>query len=422
MGFHGCAADSTVIGIKSICLCLLLPVCGLGQSPLTALSAGDAVERALRQHPILTADRARVQVAEGRRQQLSLRPNPRLYLQNENARVGGGSSPFRFSQETDTFAYASQVFESAGKRDRRVELATEILRGRQLEVDDRRARIALNVLNAYWAAAGAQRIRDVLKNNLAILEQAVEYHRHRVREGAAAEVDLIRINLEKEQVSVQFENARQESRRLRLQLFREMGEPDQAGVALTGDLEAIDPVPAPSIDEALRRRPDLRLAQQSIEQAKASTRLEQANARPDPEVLFGYKRTVGFNTVIAGLQLSLPFRNRNQGSIASSLAEQRAAEFDLQSAVLAARSDILSAQSEVEQKRQLLAGTFPRIRAEAQDIARIARAVQREGAGDLLRLLDAERANLQTELLYVQTLIEYRLALTNLQAVTGMLP
>ena len=149
MGFHGCAADSTVIGIKSICLCLLLPVCGLGQSPLTALSAGDAVERALRQHPILTADRARVQVAEGRRQQLSLRPNPRLYLQNENARVGGGSSPFRFSQETDTFAYASQVFESAGKRDRRVELATEILRGRQLEVDDRRARIALNVLNAY---------------------------------------------------------------------------------------------------------------------------------------------------------------------------------------------------------------------------------------------------------------------------------
>jgi hypothetical protein len=38
---------------------------------------------------------------------------------------------------------------------------------------------------------------------------------------------------------------------------------------------------------------------------------------PDPEFLAGYKRTGGFDTVIVGVQINLPFRNRNQGSIAA---------------------------------------------------------------------------------------------------------
>ena len=87
-----------------------------------------------------------------------------------------------------------------------------------------------------------------------------------------------------------------------------------------------------------------------------------------------------------------------------------------------ARSEILAAQSEYEQKLRLVTEVVPRIRAQAEDTVRIARAVYREGASDLLRLLDAERTGLQAQLLFVRTLIDYRLALVNLQAATGMLP
>lgn len=401
---------------------LLLGASALWGQSGAALSPQEAVEEAVRSHPALAAFRARVDAAEGERQQAGLRPNPRLFLQSENARLPFGAHPLRFSYDTDTFAYASQVFEAPGKRSSRVAFAQEGIERRRLEESARRTEIAYNVLNSYWAAVGAERVRTVLQENLANLEQTVQYHRDRVREGAIAEVDLIRVDLEKEQVAVQFRNADQDVRRLRLQLFRDMGQAEDPGVKLTGNLEDVQPLITPSIDEALNRRPDLRLARQNIEQAQSLYRLEQANAKPDPEVLFGYKRTLGLNTAIVGLQINLPFRNRNQGAIAAAAAGQRAAAHESESATLAARNVIASAQSDFDQKLALLHNEIPRIRAHAADTTRIARAVYREGAGDLLRLLDAERAGLQSDLLYVRTLIDYHFALTHLQAVTGMLP
>jgi outer membrane protein, heavy metal efflux system len=393
----------------------------LGQE-LTNLRPEQAVERALSGHPLLASGHARIQGAQGTREQSGLRPNPRLFLQSENTRFGG-ASPFRFSQETDNFAYVSQALEAPGKRDSRVALSTEVGRRREAEVEVLRARIAQNVAGAYWSVVGAERIRDILRQSLATFDQTVQYHRDRVREGALAEVDLIRVEVEREQVSVQLQNAEQDVRRLRIQLFREMGEPaDQSGVVLTGDLSDIRPFVTHSPDEAIAHRRDLHLGRQIVQQAKAAAHVEQVNAKPDPEVLFGYKRTAGFNTVIAGVQLPLPFRNRNQGAIAASLAEAKAAEYDVRSAEISARSEIAAAQADYEQKLRLITDTLPRIREQAEDTVRIARAVHREGASDLLRLLDAERTGLQAQLLFVRTLMEYRLALVNLQAATGMLP
>ncbi len=390
---------------------------------LTNLRPDQAIELALQSHPLLASSQARVEGAEGTRQQAGLRPNPRLYLQSENARFGSTSTPFRFSQETDNFAYVSQVLEAPQKRTRRIEFSTELIRRREAELELTRARIAQNVATSYWSAVGAERIRDMLRQNLENFDQMVQYHRDRVREGAIAEVDLIRMQVEREQIVLLFQNAEQDVRRARLQLFREMGKAgDDPDLVLTGDLSDVHPFIVNSPDEAIIRRRDLKLARQVVAQANASVRMEEANRLPDPEFLAGYKRTVGYNTLIAGVQVSLPFRNRNQGVIAASLAETRSVENDLRAAEIAARSEIAAAQSEYDQKLRSVTETLPRIRGHAEDNVRIARAVYREGAGDLLRLLDAERVGLQTQLLLVRTLLEYRLSLINLQTATGMLP
>ena len=236
-------------------------------------------------------------------------------------------------------------------------------------------------------------------------------------------MDLIRIEVERQQVSVQLQNAQQDVRRLRLDLFRQMGRPaDDTAMVLTGQLGDVHPFVAVTPEEALAQRRDLLLDRQLVQQAKAATRMEQLNARPDPEVLFGYKRTAGYDTMIAGIQLPLPFLNKNQGAVAASAAEAKAAEHDLRSTEIAARSEIATALSEYEQKYRLVTETLPRMRAQAEDTVRIARAVYREGASDLLRLLDAERVGLQAHLLFVRTLADYQLALVNLRAATGMLP
>lgn len=406
--------------IKTICLLTLAAFAGAQES--RNLAPEQAIERALQSHPLLSSGQARIEAAEGSRQQSSLRPNPRLFLQSENTRAGTAATPFRFAQETDNFAYASQILEAPGKRQSRVELSTELIRRREAELDLTRTRIANSVAAAYWAAVGGEGARDVLRQSLENFDQIVQYHRDRVREGAIAESDLIRIELEREQIAIQLQNAEQEARKLRLQLFREMGETEQPETVLTGSLSDIPPFVTVTPEEALAQRRDLRLSRQVIEQARAATRLEQRNARPDPEVLFGYKRTTGFNTLIAGVQVPLPFRNRNQGAIAASLAETKAAESDLRAAELSARTDIETADSEYRQKRKLVTETLPRIRSQAEDTVRIARAVYREGASDILRLLDAERAGLQTQLLLVRSLVDYQLALVHLKAATGMMP
>jgi cobalt-zinc-cadmium efflux system outer membrane protein len=262
----------------------------------------------------------------------------------------------------------------------------------------------------------------VLADSLAILNRTVQYQGDRVREGALPEADLIRVQLEQQQISINYRNAEQDAHRSILLLFREIGIPQQPDVTLTGDIAAVPPIGLPNIDEAIDRRPDVQLARQAVQQAQAAQRLQKSNAVPDPEVLFGYKRTGGLDTAIAGVQLNLPIRNRNQGAIAAAAAEETAAAAALRANRTAARTEIEAMQRDYDQKRELVEHMLPPMRAQAAETSRIADAVYREGASDLLRLLDAERVRLQAEILYIRTLIEYRQSAVSLQTSLGLLP
>jgi outer membrane protein, heavy metal efflux system len=58
-------------------------------------------------------------------------------------------------------------------------------------------------------------------------------------------------------------------------------------------------------------------------------------------------------------------------------------------------------------------------RAAASD--EIAEGAYRLGGADILRFLDATRIDIETQVLFVQTLIDYHQSVVNLELVTGML-
>jgi cobalt-zinc-cadmium efflux system outer membrane protein len=237
----------------------------------------------------------------------------------------------------------------------------------------------------------ARQLAGALADSLGILDQTVDFQQKRVREGALVEADLIRVQIERHRLVIQHRGAEQTARRQFQLLFREIGMPMEAQTTLTGDLAAFQPVDIGDIDEAVERRKDIQLAVQAVRQARASVRLQKANAVPDPEALFGYKRTAGLNTVVAGLQINLPIQNRNQGSIAAAEADGAAAAATLRAGRLAARTEIEALAGEYSQKREVLEQMLPGLRGQADETRRIAAEVYREGASDLLRLLDAER-------------------------------
>jgi outer membrane protein TolC len=385
------------------------------------LTPEQAVALALQKNTTLTAASARVAAAEGLRVQAGLKPNPRLIIQTENTRITG-TVPFRYGQDTDNFGYVSQVLESGGKRQGRLDLAGENVHASELSAAAQRTQLAGRVLTAYWNAVGARQLTNMLAESLSVLERTVQYHRDRVKEGLLPEADLIRVQLEYDQVSISFRNAEQDARRSLLTLYREIGVAPEPAVSLTGDLGEVPPIAPVDLDQAVERRPDVRLAAQGVHQAQAATRLQKANAKPDPEVLFGYKRTAGFNTMIAGVQINLPVRNKNQGAIAAAAAEETSAAATLQATRTAARTEIEALQSDYDQKRQLVEQSLPSMRSQAAETRRIADAVYREGASDLLRLLDAEHVRIQTETLYIRNMLDYRLAAVSLQIALGLLP
>jgi outer membrane protein TolC len=84
-----------------------------------SLSLADAIQQGLNRRPELKAAAARTRGSESLTRQASLLPNPRLIFQAENLRT----TDFNFSQDADTFLYASQVVETSGRRGARIDLA-----------------------------------------------------------------------------------------------------------------------------------------------------------------------------------------------------------------------------------------------------------------------------------------------------------
>lgn len=385
---------------------------------MLALRFQEALQQGLEAHPLLAAAEARVRGAEGLRRQAALKPNPRVFVQVENARAWGRPG-FLYPRDADSFLYASQVVETGGKRALRTEAAGVGVGRAAAERDALRWQLAGRIGSAYWAAAGAARYREAFAESLKNFELTVQYHRDRVREGAMAEVDLLRVELEAERLRAAYRTAEQDAAAARIRLFREMGVADRAGVVFEERMEDLPVVEAQTA--SLERRPDLVALAETARQAEAGVRVQRALARPDPEVLGGYKRTNGFDTVMAGVQINLPVRNRNEGNIAAAEAEVRVAGSARRAAETAARAEVEGLLAVYASRRVLVTETLPAVRARAREIARISGAAYREGGADLLRLLDAERGRIEADLMYYRALTEFRVTVVELESSLGVL-
>ena len=387
------------------------------------LSVRQAVERALASHPLLDSAASRLDIAGAAKTQAGLGLNPRLVLQHENSRPGSSAHPFVHYRDTDQFAYLQQTLEIGGKRDKRVALAESGRQRTDLERSLLRQQITARVSQAYWAALGANRLHALLVQSAVNLRGIVEYHEVRVKEGALAEADLIRVRVEAQRLNVDINHAFLASERARIHLFREMGQREFPAVQFTDTVEGAlaDPIPA-DVNVALAERAEIKVARAQAEHARAQQTLQTALATPNVDVLFGLKRTAGFNTVVGGVQWDLPLRNRNEGNIASAVAEIRLAESNLAAAEALVRAEFEAAVSAYNLHRRDVVTFLEPLQLQAGESHRIAEAAYREGGADLLRLLDSQRMGIESRILYIEGLTEVRVAQSELQAAMGVQP
>lgn len=383
----------------------------------TKLSIKDAVSLALSRRPELRAGLDRVESSDGLRQQAAIRPNPRLILQTEDLRP----SNLNLGQDSQSYLYASQVFEARGKRGGRMAVADQIVERSKAQLDSVRRQIVLNVRQAYWEVEAAQMVRDLYAENDDYFRQIVDYHQARFNEGKLAEVDLLRVRLERERIHAAAENANLEAQRGMLRLARELSSPTNDTWALIEEFQTLEtPVESPAQGDLVSLRPEGRSALAALAEARANINLQKANGRQDVQGLFGYKRNGPDNTMIAGLQINLPVFDRNRGVITASEADARAAE----ETVVALRNQITSevalAEREYQMRRDQYLKTFQPLRNRAIEISDISRAAYREGGLDLIRLLDAERLRVEAQISWVNALLTYHQSVAALEYAEGV--
>ncbi len=385
------------------------------------LSLNEAVRRALANHPDLAAAGERVAEREGLRMQAGKALNPTLNFQWENLRAWQ-QPRFRTWQESDIFGYLEQEWELFGKRRRRVEQASAQLKVAELERELARRQVSLGVKQAYWQALAAQHCLRLFEENLVNFQKIIAYHESRVREGAMAEADLIRVRLEGERLALDRNEASLAAARARMKLQLAMGEQSFPPVTLTEPLPEKLPDPAFALDaaEAVERRVEVRIRQAALEESAAATALARANARPNLTLAAGYKRSGPYNTVSLGAQVPLHIRDRSEGSIAAASAGERYAATLLRASQQAVLAEAEAALESYRIYRRQLEHTLPALREQALETASIAEAAYREGGADLLRLLDAQRVRIEAQQLYVEARVNYELAIVELEQALGV--
>jgi cobalt-zinc-cadmium efflux system outer membrane protein len=298
---------------------LLLVAGAQGQQ---TLSLHDAVKRAL-ESPRARVAKDQVDLTRAQRTQAALALNPRLYLQSEDLHPWDNN--FSFPNGTEDYAYVSQTFEIDGKRAKRIALADADIHTSEAQQSLAVRQIAGSVAAGYWTAVADRQIADRLRQDLAAVDEMVRYHQQRVDAGAMRGVDLIRMEIERDRVSLALQAAERDAELARTELFRQIGSVGGQDVVLTDDIASTEVLPEIDLATAPAQRAEVTVAQDRIAASQADLKLQHAIAIPDPDLFAGYKRNSGIDTAYVALQIPLPFRNRNQGEIARAETQLRIA-------------------------------------------------------------------------------------------------
>lgn len=402
----------------------LLMAKALAQSaPVRQLALAECLERATANHPALKAAQTRLQGSEEFRRFAGVRPNPTITLQTENWRAWQQPT-FDFGRDIDIFVYGSQRVETASKAMRRRELADQQVNLAQTDIGVLRRQLRQDVTRNYWRALQTQTLLEILVENRGDLDQLVQYTATRVREGYVAESELIRVRLEQQTILGQEAATEQSLELAKLDLLKTMGETSfDINFRLFATEDARSPLLAMSVEqlrtEALANRPELARLRTKIEAERANLKLQQANARPDLEFSAGYKRTGGYNTALAYVTVPLPLFNKNRAEIGRATALVSSAEQELLAEENYIRAEIEAVQRAAQKLATRLRDLQRDFLKQADDSRNIALVAYREGAMDLYKLLETQRARNEARLLYFRTLQEFQSSLAELALATG---
>lgn len=402
---------------KCLAAAALLPALAAAEGRPAAAPGGVTVDQlvglALKRNAALLASRQRLAEAQGLLRQAGLRPNPAIDFAVSNGDVLGSPGEREFS-----LGY-SHIFELGAKRDRRVDAARLQTELAGLEAADRERLLRAGVKTRYAEALAALRNLENAERLLNLTRQSYRLAEARTRAGEGAPLEQGLLEVEVNRIDSDRMLFAGQAERALLEVKLETGLPLDDPLRLDGSLASPSEFPAVerALELAFQRRPDLAAARLEEALSDAELRLAQAGAAPDLVATGRYAHSqsrfdaYGFsqpggrliplrdrdNLLTAGISISLPVRNRNQGNIEAAVARQRAARLRREFVERTVRQEVLAALSRGRAAAEALAVFDRRVIGQAQENLRVIRGAYELGELRLLDVINEQRRLLDTQ-------------------------
>lgn len=402
------------------------------QAPLTLRTLLDSVRV---NHPTVLAAERRIRAADGIGVTARAFGNPVLSYQVDQTPFPGAQPiPGLDRQRLTT---VTLPLEALYQRAPRVARANALVRAAEADAIAVRQRVGMDAVSAFYRAATAQLQVATTTGLVAWLDTLVTYNRSRVKEGVAAEADLIRSELEQARMSAEATLQRAELAQARaalggflsdvrtqvpLPVIAIDGMPLALPIAMRG--VASDSLRPPVARTSIDARPDIRAARERLAASNSGIAAERSMRIRQVGATIGTMQMAGTTSMIAGLSVPLPLFDQNRGEVQRSSAERDAAAFELAAEERTANAELRgaydAAQILSERAAVLARRDSAGFLARADDSRRIALGAYREGAVPLFQVIDAARSWADAQMTYYRTVFAQHQSILMLTVAEGL--
>ncbi len=366
----------------------------------------EALARASRAEPGLAAAAAAIDAARAGVDQASVRPNPALSVEVENAL---GTGPLSGVDSAETTATYVHTFERGGDRRARTSVAEGALAITRSDAVLRRLDLLRDVQVAYVDAAAAMAQRDLAEELLSIAEEVRASVSQRVNSALDPAVALTRAELELASARAELATARsaEETTLERLASFW-----DASAADFVVDLEAFYEPGAHAREPTaidVERSPDLARITAEQSRSDAEVELEIARGVQDLDAGVGVRHFADGGDVALVAEISIPLGifDRNRGAIASARSDRSRLAYEAASL----RRAFLRETVRLERERATAITQIDALRdsiiPQAQRALAQARDAYQRGAFSSLEVIVAQRALHDAREQLVETLANY---------------
>ncbi|MGA2211752.1 MAG: TolC family protein [Bryobacteraceae bacterium] len=412
----------------TLILIAAMPVCSLQAQ--TAFSWQQIKDKFQAVNPTLKA--AQLNIDESRAEEITayLRPNPDLTagfdqinpFTTQPPPSGGPNvySPFAY---TEPYGSISYLHERQHKRELRLEAAKKTTDVTASAYTDQERNLIFNLRSAFVQTLQAKAVLENAKQNLTYWDRELEVNGTRFKAGDLAQVDLDRLELQHVQFESDFETALVNLRTAKIQLLMLLN--DRTPIEkfdVSGPYDYSDELMSMERFRsiALANRPDLKEAVQNVDLAKVNHELAVSNGSTDPT----FSVDLGRNPPIPaymGVSVSIPLRifDRNQGEKARTQIDIGRNERLRDAAEAQVFNDVDSAYVTLVSAVNLLRPYKAKYLKLASDTRDRISFSYRNGGASLLDYLDAEKADRDIRLAYLNLIGSYLTAAAQMNMAAG---